>query len=199
MDDGFLDRLAQPGPDPGGGAAAAHGGLLALAIMKKVALLEMGRTRRADSVATWQELAGRIQTHTGHFLVLRERDSAAYLKLADARASARNDLTIAAAWEEAIACPMSIMETAEGALKAVSAMGGVCARHLIPDLQVAIEFLGASFRAASHIARSNVALILRDGGEDRFSHKLSALWARTESELRAAREQLRLRQAQRDT
>jgi formiminotetrahydrofolate cyclodeaminase len=46
LDDTFIWRLAQPGPDPGGGAAAAHGGLLGLAVLEKIIRLELNRKTR---------------------------------------------------------------------------------------------------------------------------------------------------------
>ncbi len=199
MHDAFLDQLAQPRPDPGGGAAAAHGGLLAVAIMEKIARLESRRTSRSDSEATWKELIHTIRAYTKEFHVLRERDCAAFLKLAEARAADRNESNLVGAWEEAVACPMLIMETAVGALRAVSTMGSSCGRHLLADLHVAAEFLAASFRAAFHIASSNIHLMVSDAREDRFSQGLSKLLTRAESELRSAQEQLRVRTIQRQT
>ena len=43
--DSFLQELAQARPDPGGGAAAAFGARLGLALLEKVVQLEGGRRR----------------------------------------------------------------------------------------------------------------------------------------------------------
>ncbi len=199
MHDAFLDQLAQPRPDPGGGAAAAHGGILALAIMEKIARLESKRTPHAESKPIWEELIHRIRTDSEAFRILRERDCTAFLKLAEARAAGLHGYDLVEAWEEAVACPMSIMETAAGALGAVSAIGSLCGRHLVADLHVAAEFLAASFRAAFHIAISNVNLMPNHAEKDRFALRLSGLLTLAESELKSAQEQLRLRPGLRET
>ena len=55
--DSFLQELAQARPDPGGGAAAAFGARLGLALLEKVVQLEGGRRREPKGKAsfTWEE------------------------------------------------------------------------------------------------------------------------------------------------
>lgn len=194
MNDAFLDRLSQPRPDPGGGAAAAHGGLLGLAIMEKIARLEAARPKQGNREDTWTELLHHIRMLTKEFRVLQDRDSDAYMKLTDARSSkAGNTRALEQAWEEAILCPMAIMEVSVAALKVLSEIGNFSGKHLVADLQVALEFLGASFRGACHIARSNVSLLARDRIEDRYSARLSELLWHAEDKLGTVKEQLRQR------
>jgi formiminotetrahydrofolate cyclodeaminase len=190
MQDGFLHRLSQPGPDPGGGAAAAHGGLLALSIMEKVSQLDAARPMPDDRRAAWDELLRHIRGLKKEVRLLRERDCSAYMKLAQARAAGAGGSGLAQAWEEAILCPMAIMEASVAALKALSELGGVCGKHLVADLQVAAEFLAAVFRGAGHIARTNVRLLARDGIEDRYTERLSALSMHAEDRLRKVLQQL---------
>jgi len=193
MQDTFLNQLAQPRPDPGGGAAAAHGGLLSLAIMEKVVRLEVGRVPRDERKSDWQDLLQRIRTLADEFHWLREGDCVAYMKLAEAKAAGLRGCALADAWEEAIACPMMMAKCSVRTLGVLSDIGSLCGKHLIADLQVAAEFLAATFRGAFHIAKSNVHAMSRDGIDDRHSARLSDQLIRAESQLRSVQEQLRLR------
>ena len=55
MPPSFLEQLAQPRPDPGGGAAAAYGGMLALALLAKVVQLEAQRPSNQGNRQDWEE------------------------------------------------------------------------------------------------------------------------------------------------
>ena len=44
MHDSFLEALARPEPVPGGGAAAAHGACVGLALLEKIVLVELRRS-----------------------------------------------------------------------------------------------------------------------------------------------------------
>lgn len=191
MNDDFLDQLAQPRPDPGGGAAAAHGSMLGLAIMEKIARLETARADRGDGHATWKELLQHVGLMTKEFRSLRQRDCDAYMKLAQARgASSTPEQQLEAAWAEAIRGPMAIMEASVAALQLLAQIGKRSSKHLIADLQVASEFLSAGCRGACHIARSNVSLLARHNLEDRYSESISALLSQMEKKLDSVREQL---------
>ena len=83
--DSFLQELAQPRPDPGGGAAAAYGARLGLALLEKVVLLE-GRRRRPPAGAsafTWEQALARLRRLSAVFSELQEADVQAYFKSHD--------------------------------------------------------------------------------------------------------------------
>jgi len=156
MTDDFLDNLSQPRPDPGGGAAAAHGGLVALALMEKVARLEAGRRNRAEQRELWVDLLAQVRALRDELAFLRERDTTAYLQLAEARRSEPQGQDLARALSEAIHCPLMMMKAVLQAAEQLSLMGTHCSSHLLADLQVAAEFLTATLRGAYHIAMANV-------------------------------------------
>ncbi len=157
----FLDQLSQPRPDPGGGAAAAYGGMLALALLEKVARLEAQRPSNQGGRQGWEEKLEQIKQLTTDLDRLREEDVRAYAQLARVRASGSRGRD----WEEAVAyglqVPREIMTQAREALALLAWAGARCRKHLVSDLQVAREFLGAAFQGAYHIARANLPL-LRD-------------------------------------
>jgi methenyltetrahydrofolate cyclohydrolase len=158
--DSFLLELARAQPDPGGGAAAAFGAKLGLALLEKVVQLESQRRakpRRAASL-TWEEALARLRGLAEKLHRLQGDDVQSYFKLKEARAS-RDAAALAAAVREAVSCPGEIMRQAGEALKLLAWTGGHCQRHLVSDLLVAGEFLTAALRGAYHIAAANLTLV----------------------------------------
>lgn len=169
----FLEALARPQPDPGGGAAAAYGASLGLALLAKVMQLELQRPR-ADSRHTslWQEGLDQVRRLTADLEGLREEDVRAYLNLAQARAAAAQGAALLAAIHEALKVPRQIIERALEGLTLVSCAGKYCQKHLVSDLLVAGELLGAALQGAYHIASANLHLVEEELHREEFSQEL---------------------------
>ena len=181
MDAAFLKALAQARPDPGGGAAAAHGAALGLALLSKVVQLEHRRQGPAGAhVLPWSDLLARVRLVAAALLRLQEEDVQAYFQLTRARTKG-DPIEVAAALEAAVGCPLRIMQQAQEGLGLLAQGGAGCALHLVADLQVACELLGGAFRGAHHIARANLPLMPQDSRRDVWDedlyHTLSALEA----------------------
>lgn len=158
MSASFLEELARAQPNPGGGAAAAYGATLALALLMKVLKLELKRPKNETATRLfWEKRLGQVRRLQEELEHLREADVQAYLNLA--RAQRQGDLDLASALEEAIDCPQRIMASVVRGLREVAETGERCQKHLISDLHVACEFLGAAFHGAYHIAAANLPLI----------------------------------------
>lgn len=155
--DAFIEKLALPQPNPGGGAASAHGAILALGIAKKIVNLEMLRQTCGSaslvepSLDTLEELETRL-------LSLRDEDGRSYLRLALARTEGRGP-KLQQALEQATDCPVLIMTASLKLLTCLSKIAAWCKRHLISDLKVAAEFALAAVRGACHIAMANASHI----------------------------------------
>jgi formiminotetrahydrofolate cyclodeaminase len=181
MDSAFLQALAQARPDPGGGAAAAHSAALGLALIAKVVQLEHRRQGPETPPGfPWLDLLARVPLVAAALLRLQEEDVRAYFKLTQAR-TRRDPVEMAAALEEAVACPLRIMQQAQEGLALMAQAGAGCALHLVADLLVACELLGAAWRGAHHIARANLPLMPQDSRravwDETLSHTLEALEA----------------------
>jgi formiminotetrahydrofolate cyclodeaminase len=162
MDSPFLQALAQARPDPGGGAAAAHGAALGVALLEKVVRLEQQRQGAEGSARfPWDDLLRRVRQVADALARLQEEDIQAYFNLVEARGS-RDSAMLDAALEEAIGCPLRIMQQTQAAMALISQGGARCKRYLVSDLLVACELLGAAFRGAHHIARANLLLMARN-------------------------------------
>ena len=88
MSTSFLDELAQARPDPGGGAAAAYGAALGLALLEKVVRLEAKRPQAGNPGGPpWEKTLGQVGQLAAALDRLRQEDVQAYLNLTRARAA----------------------------------------------------------------------------------------------------------------
>jgi formiminotetrahydrofolate cyclodeaminase len=176
MSPAFLEALAQARPDPGGGAAAAYGARLGLALLEKVIKLELRRPNQDKSrVKFWQDHLRQVRRGGAALSRLQEADVKAYKNLARARAVGAQGRELAAALQEATRVPLRIMEQAQEALGLVSATGAHAKRHLLADLLVAAELLLAALRGAYHIAGANLPLITQVTPRRDLEQKLSRI------------------------
>lgn len=187
MDSSFLKALAQARPNPGGGAAAAHSAALALALLEKVVRLE--QQRPGPEPGFWVDLLGRGRQVAASLVRLQEEDVRAYFNLTRARTKGDPE-KLAAAIEEAVACPLRIMQQAQEGLALISQGGGQCKLHLISDLLVACELLGSAFRGAHHIALANLPLMPRDLKRAVWAEELFHTFAAIEAEFEQVRADL---------
>jgi len=154
----FLLALERSRPVPGGGSAAAYAASVGLALLEKVVRLESERPRSASGERRdWDALLRRVRRSAEIFRRLREEDSEAYVRLAAARRS-KDERAIQGAWEQAIACPVEIMEEAHEALLLAREAGEHCKGHLVLDVLVVLELLRAGCRGAYHIASGNLGM-----------------------------------------
>jgi formiminotetrahydrofolate cyclodeaminase len=111
---------------------------------------------------------------------LQAEDVEAYCQLTRARTQGDPD-EMAAALEEAVACPLRIMQQVQEGLALMAQAGPGCAPHLVADLLVACELLAAAFRGAYHIARANLPLMdhgsRRAVWDEALTHTLDAIEA----------------------
>jgi methenyltetrahydrofolate cyclohydrolase len=190
MDSSFLEALAQARPDPGGGAAAAHSAAMGLALLTKVVQLEHRRQGRGKNPRIpWGELLVRVRLVGSALLRLQAEDVRAYFKLTQARASG-DAAEMAAALEEAVACPLRIMQQAQEGLALAAQSGAGCSLHLVADLLVACELLGAAWRGAHHIARANLYCLPQDSRRAVWDEDLSLTLGALEAEWQQVRAEL---------
>ena len=172
METSFLEQLSQPRPDPGGGAAAAYGGMLALALVAKVVQLEALRPANQGERQVWAEKFEQVQQLAADLDRLREEDVKAYAQMVEVRATGSRGPEWKEAVEYALKVPREIMDRAREALILLAWAGARCRKHLVSDLQVALEFLQAVLQGAHHIATANLPLVAEEGRRQAFSRQL---------------------------
>ena len=159
MSESFLKALSAPQPVPGGGAAAAYGASVGLALLEKITRLEIRRDPSSpERESFWSDSLARASRLTEALSRFRDEDGRTYMKWAEAKSSGGDRTMLNRALQEAIECPMNIMRTAHEALECVFTVSGHCKRHLLPDLMVVCELLQASAKGVYYIALSNLRL-----------------------------------------
>jgi formiminotetrahydrofolate cyclodeaminase len=182
MDSAFLKALTQARPDPGGGAAAAHSAALGLALLEKVVQLEHRRqSPEGEPGSFWGDLLAQVQLVAAGLQRLQAEDVEAYFQLARARSQGSPN-ALAPALDEAVACPLRIMQQAQEGLCLIFRGGARCRPHLLSDLLVACELVAAAFRGAYYIARANLPLMGQDSRRVVWAAILTQTLAALESE-----------------
>jgi formiminotetrahydrofolate cyclodeaminase len=180
MHDSFIAALSSPEqPVPGGGAAAAYAGSVGLALLEKIVRLEMRRYPMLSEPSLWGDLLDQVSTLSKILYQLRDEDGKSYMFLAETKASSRKEEEVAAALMQTIECPMKILEQTHKALSCVSVAAEHCKRHLLSDLQVVCEILGAAGQGAYHISIANLRLMTDPISKADYQSRLSKLHDRS--------------------
>jgi formiminotetrahydrofolate cyclodeaminase len=176
MHQSFLQALAKPEPNPGGGAAAAYGASVGFALLEKIVRLERRRQPISSGLySLWQELLEQSGSLAKALQRLRHEDGEAYLRFAAARASGKGEADINTALEQAIESPLQIMKAACEGVDCVFQAGKHCRKHLLSDLLVVCELLRAAIRGAGWIAEANILMMPDFSLKENYHSKLSQL------------------------
>jgi len=174
MVDSFIDTLAEPKPVPGGGAAAAHGGCVGLALLEKIVTVELQRSRDS-SASEWKNLLQKVQKSSSTLLHLRDEDGRTYMRFAQAKTFGIGKTEVLEALQQAIECPIRIMEEANEAYHFVARAGMYCKAYLIADLLVVCELLRAAISGAHSIAQANLMLMETSPQRREYQERLEQL------------------------
>jgi len=174
MVDSFIEALAKPKPVPGGGAAAAHGACVGLALLEKIVQVELQRSLDS-SEAEWRNLLQEVKESASTLLQLRDEDGRAYVRFAQAKTFGKGKTEVLEALQQAIECPIRIMEEANEAFDFVDKVGMHCKGHLLPDLLVVGELLEATISGAHRIAQANLSLMEGSPERNEYQHRLAQI------------------------
>ena len=158
MSDSFLEALAAPKPIPGGGAAAAHGACVGLALLEKIVLVELKRGH-VTSDYSWSDLLEEVKASSSTLLQLRDEDGRAYVRFAKAKTFGDSEEEVLEALKGAVESPIKIMEEARRGLELVARAGKQCKAHLLSDLLVVCELLRAAINGTHRIAQANLGVM----------------------------------------
>jgi len=174
MVDSFIDSLAEPKPVPGGGAAAAHGGCVGLALLEKIVKVELQRSRDS-SESEWKNLLQEVKKSSSNLLQLRDQDGRTYVRFAQTKTFGKGKTEVLEALQQAIECPIRIMEEANEAYHFVARAGRNCKAYLIADLLVVCELLRAAISGAHSIAQANLMLMETSPKRSEYQERLDQL------------------------
>ncbi len=148
----FLELLPQPRPDPGGGAAAAFVGHLAVGLALKVARIELGRGK---NTSFWAEEERIVAALREDFCLHQDADIAAYADFVQARVQVKAE-DVKRASVEIFEVPMLMIRSSGEALAELLKIAAACAPHLRSDVLAAAELLGGVILAAAAIGEANL-------------------------------------------
>jgi formiminotetrahydrofolate cyclodeaminase len=173
----FLISLAEPGPRPGGGAAAAYGASVGLALLEKIAGLEAKRPENiGQTKAFWEMLLARLKSVSERLAQLREEDGRVYAMLTESRkAYGTASDGYSSALRHATQVPLEIMKEVPRALACAEEIGARCKRHLLSDLLAACELLAGGSRSASCIVEANMRLFADKSVQTHFRRELNRI------------------------
>ena len=174
MVDTFIEALAKPKPVPGGGAAAAHGACVGMALLEKIVQVELRRSRDSSG-AEWKNLLQEVQKSSSTLLQLRDEDGKAYVRFAQAKTFGKGKTEVLQALQQAIECPIRIMQEANEAFNFVARVGMHCKGHLLSDLLVVGELLEATIGGAHRIAQANLSLMEASPERNEYQYRLEQL------------------------
>lgn len=161
----FLDDLASKDPVPGGGGASALSGAMGCALGEMVVSLTVGKKTYAAYREMLLGLGEHLKSLREIFLRLQDKDEEAFLPLKAAYGLPREteeeqrarDRVMAQALHEACLVPLSVMETATGALESLKSVAEHGAKNVLSDAGVGASLL----RAATEGAAFNVKINLK--------------------------------------
>ena len=178
MHDSFLEALARPEPVPGGGAAAAHGACVGLALLEKIVLVELQRSD-ISSESRWQNLLVDVRRASSSLLQLRDEDGEAYVRFAQAKTFGKSADEILEALKQAIECPIKIMEETHKGLHLVARAAKRCKAHLLADLLVVCALLRAARQGTYGIAQANLGGMGDPPLHNHYQNKLKQVQAQS--------------------
>ncbi len=152
--DAFLKQLAEPRPDPGGGAAAAYAGLVAAALILKVTKIESNR-KIAVAKVDWNNLISLTKDLIKDLEDLIPADINAYHNFIQAKKLTATSIK-PELFMKLIDVPLSIADRLIMLLSVIQDAAGNCAKLLVSDVEVGYELAGASAKGALAIARANL-------------------------------------------
>jgi len=198
----FVETLAAATPTPGGGAAAAHAGRLATALLRMVTGLTLAKASRntatssaGGDAASWDEvraLARAASALSTRFAELETADAAAFDAWLAARRlprgsadeqAVRRARTLDAACE-ATRIPLETLDAALATVALVARLLAVAERVRLraeADLGGALELAHAAFRGAEINVRVNLRGLGGDARERELASRRQELVARFES------------------
>lgn len=155
---GFLDRVAERAPTPGGGSVAAAAGALSAALGRMVAAYSTPKNQTATPAMA--DIAERLRRTDSILRELIDADAAAYQGMTAARKAAKSDPVSLpnydAAVLTAVGVPMQIAAAAAETLVVLEQLAPHANPHLFSDLGVSAVLAGATARAARFMVNVNL-------------------------------------------
>ncbi|XPO23054.1 cyclodeaminase/cyclohydrolase family protein [Phosphitispora sp. TUW77] len=153
----FIDVLASKAPVPGGGGAAAFGGVVGMALSNMVGNLTVGKKKYADVEDEVKELIEKGNKVIADLEALVDKDAEVFEPLSKAyglpkdtpELAQKRDETLENCCKVACSVPMDIMRGVFEGIKLHARMGEIGTMIAISDVACGVVFMKAALIAAS--------------------------------------------------
>lgn len=199
--DTFLDALAAGTPTPGGGAAAAHTGALAAALVGMVARLSLGKKRYADVASEMQtvrtvadklraDLTASVSADIAAFDAVMRANKLPHDSRVDAAA---RDAAVEQALHEAAAVPLRVARDATQVLDLAVSVAEQGNPNAISDAGSAAHLALAAIRSAALNVRINAASVRDREASQRWLEEITTLENRADKTAETVRRSVQKR------
>ena len=179
----FLDSLAAGTPTPGGGAAAAHTGALAAALVAMVARLSVGKKRYADVASEMQAVSSAADKLRADLTASVAADVTAFDAVMSAHKlphdsptdSATRDVAVERALHEATLVPLRVADAAAHVLALAADVAEKGNPNVISDAGSAAHLALAALSSAALNVRINAAAVQDVVSRQRWLEEISTL------------------------
>ena len=149
----YVDALSQKTPVPGGGSAAALTASVAAALLSMVANYSIGKSSSKAAGKRIEGVLHKSEHLRKQFLELVDLDAQAYLRVVQSRGVALKERRMAL--KEARKVPLKVCRLCYQAVRLTPILVEEGNKHLLSDVEVAVELLEAAFNAALINVRIN--------------------------------------------
>jgi glutamate formiminotransferase/formiminotetrahydrofolate cyclodeaminase len=179
----FLDSLAAGTPTPGGGAAAAHTGALAAALVGMVARLSLGKKRYADVASEMQAVSTAADKLRADLMASIAADIAAFDAVMCAHKlphdspadTAARDVAVERALHEATLVPLHVADAAAHVLALAANVAEKGNPNAISDAGSAAHLALAALCSAALNVRVNAAAVQNVVARQRWLEEMTTL------------------------
>ncbi|HHH82473.1 MAG TPA: methenyltetrahydrofolate cyclohydrolase [Chloroflexi bacterium] len=182
---GFLDRLAEGTPTPGGGSAAAHAGAMGAALVAMVGRLTLGKKKYAEVQEQMEQLVQRAEALRRHLQEAVELDAQAFEgvmqafrmpKGTEAEKQARRE-AIEQATHKAAEVPLQVCRWCAEVVAMAADAAALGNRNAVSDAGSGAAMAGAGFQAAAYNVRINATSVSDRKAAQRWLEELEHLEA----------------------
>lgn len=194
---GFVARLADGEPTPGGGSASALAGAMGAALVTMFCNLTATRKKYASVKKEMEATADFALGEKARFIELVDRDSEAYNKIVVANRMPKETeeekllrlKAVEVATEEATCAPLETVRVTVSLLEKLPSLAGVGNPNALSDLKVGVELLATAFAGATANVEINLPW-LPERLKDQLKAELEGLMAKGNRLLAVVREEI---------
>lgn len=176
----FLTDLSSKNPTPGGGGASSVAGATGVSLGQMVINLTLGKKKYAEYEETLRECYETLETLKESFFSLADKDEEVFLPLSKAYSMPKEteeekrvkEQFMEQALVDATLVPLSVMDTAVGALEVLTTVAKCGSKLAISDAGVGASMLRTALEGAAFNVKINVKAMKNEDRKTAFTERM---------------------------